>query len=414
MAIGLDIQADERMRAAQNLAAAMQSGDAEAMSAAMSEFSAQVEQRITEAAASMHAEEMNDASALAARGARLLTSAENKFYTAMISAMNSKDPKMALTNLEIDMPETIFDRVFEDIRQEHPLLSVIQFVNTNGAIKMIVNKGEIQLAVWGKLTDGYSKELAGSIEEIDTSLYSLSAYIPIAKAMLDLGPTWVDSYIRTILSEAIANGLEDGMINGDGDGKPIGMTMIVGKNAVVSGGKYTAKTPVKLTSLDSATYGAFISDLATNSETGNPRPVNGVIMIVNPVDFLKVVGPATTMLTPSGTYVNNIFPVVPTTVIQSRYVEQGKAIFGLKNRYSMFLGTSKGGKIEYDDSVKFMERERVYGIFLYGNGTPLDNNAFKVADISELKPLRYAVTTLTESLDETVADSGTSADSSGS
>ena len=333
----------------------------------------------------------------------MLTSAENKYYNALIRAMDGNDPKMALTNLEIDMPETVIDRVFEDIRQEHPLLNEIQFVNTNGAIKMIVNKGEVQLAVWGKLTDGYTKELSGSIEEIDTKLLTLSAFIPIAKAMLDLGPVWVDSYIRAILSEAIANGLEDGMINGDGDGKPVGMTMIVGKSAVISGGKYTAKTPVKLTSLDSAAYGKFISALATNSETGNPRRVTNVIMICNPTDYLKIVGPATTMLTPTGMYVNNVFPVVPTKVIQSRYVQQGKAIFGLGNRYFAALGAPKGGKIEYDDSVKFMSRERVYGIFLYGNGMPLDNNAFIVADISELKPLRYQVTTLTESLDTVAA-----------
>lgn len=400
MPVSLDIHNEQRENAAAALAAAMQSGDNAQMAQAMADFSAAVEQRIMDAAATMRAEDYNDAQALAARGAHMLTSAEKKYYTKLIDAMNSNDPKMALTNLEIDMPETVIDRVFEDIRQEHPLLNEIQFVNTNGAIKMIVNKGEVQLAVWGKLTDGYTKELSGSIEEIDTTLLSLSAFIPIAKAMLDLGPVWVDSYIRAILSEAIANGLEDGMINGDGDGKPVGMTMIVGKDAVISGGKYTAKTPVKLTSLDSATYGEFISKLATNSETGNPRRVTNVIMICNPKDYLKIVGPATTMLTPSGTYVNNIFPIVPTKVIQSRYVPEGKAIFGLGNRYFAALGAPKGGKIEYDDSVKFMTRERVYGIFLYGNGMPLDNNAFIVADISELKPLRYQVTTLTESVSE--------------
>ncbi len=405
MGESLDMQNERREKAVTALAAAMQSGDRDAMTAAMADFSKAVEDRIIAAAASVRAEEMNDAAVLASRGARVLTSAENKYYTKVIAAMQENDPKMALTNIEIAMPETVIDRVFEDIRQAHPLLDAIGFINTNGAVKMIVNKGEAQLAVWGKLTDGYTKELAGSIEETDTKLLSLSAFIPIAKAMLDLGPVWLDSYIRTILSEAIANGVEDGILNGDGDGKPVGMNRVVGKNAVVTGGKYSEKTAEKLTSLDSAAYGAFISGLATNSETGNPREVSQVVMIVNPVDYLKVVGPATTMLTPSGTYVNNVFPVVPTKVIQSRYMAQGKAIFGLARRYFMALGSPKNGKIEYDDSVKFMSRERVYGIFLYGNGMPLDNNAFKLADISGLKPLRYQVTTLTESLD-TAADGG--------
>ena len=401
----LDILKAEKEQAVSALAAAMQSGDNDAMAKAMADFSQVIEQRITDAAASMKAAEMNDAAALAARGARILTSAENSYYTQIIGAMKSADPKMALSNIEIAMPETVIDRVFEDIKQEHPLLNEISFINTCGSVRMIVNKGEAQLAVWGKLTDGYTKELSGSIEEIDTGHLTLSAFIPIAKAMLDLGPVWLDRYIREILGEAIANGTENGIINGNGNDQPIGMTMAVGKDAVVAGGIYTAKTPVPLTSLDSASYGEFISALAVNSETGNPRNVTSVIMLVNPVDYLKVVGPATTMLTPSGTYVNNVFPVVPTKIIQSRYVAQGTAVFGLAKRYFMALGSPKNGAIEYDDSVKFMSRERVYGTYLYGNGMPLDNNAFLVADISELKPLRYQVSTLTESLDTASADS---------
>lgn len=406
MGESLDMQNERREKAVTALAAAMQSGDQDAMTAAMADFSKAVEDRIIAAAASMRAEEMNDAAVLASRGARVLTSAENKYYTKVIDAMQDSNPKMALTNIEIAMPETIIDRVFEDLRQEHPLLGAIHFINTNGAVKMIVNKGEAQLAVWGKLTDGYTKELSGSIEEVDTKLLSLSAYIPVAKAMLDLGPVWLDTYIRAVLSEAIANGLESGIIDGDGDGKPIGMNRIVGASAVVSGGKYTKKTAVKLKSLDSAAYGEFIAPLAKNSETNNPRRVSSVIMVVNPTDYLKIVGPATTMLTPTGTYVNNVFPVVPTKVVQSRYVPEGEAIFGLADRYFMALGSPKNGKIEYDDSVRFMNRERVYGVYLYGNGMPLDNNAFILADISELKPLRYQVTTLTESLD-TAQASGT-------
>ena len=109
--------------------------------------------------------------------------------------------------------------------------------------------------------------------------------------------------------------------------------------------------------------------------------------------------PATTMLTPSGVYVRDIFPV-PTQVIQSQECAQGKAYLGMAKRYFMALGSAKNGKIEYDDSVQFMEDNRVYAIKMYGNGMPLDNNGFITLDISELKPLRYNVTTLTETLDK--------------
>ena len=48
--------------------------------------------------------------------------------------------------------------------------------------------------------------------------------------------------------------------------------------------------------------------------------------------------------------------------------------------------SSKDGKLEFDDSCQFLEDNRVYKIKLYGNGMPMDNNAFQYHDISQLKP----------------------------
>ena len=61
---------------------------------------------------------------------------------------------------------------------------------------------------------------------------------------------------------------------------------------------------------------------------------------------------------------------------------------GLADRYFMGLGTgtAKGGKIEYSDEYKFLEDQRVYKIKLYGNGRPMDENAFILLDISGLTP----------------------------
>ena len=66
---------------------------------------------------------------------------------------------------------------------------------------------------------------------------------------------------------------------------------------------------------------------------------------------------------------------------------------GIAAKYFMGLGTSKDGVIEYDDSYKFLQRERIYAAFLYGNGKPLDNNAFEVLDISKVQPMAYLVRT---------------------
>ena len=50
----------------------------------------------------------------------------------------------------------------------------------------------------------------------------------------------------------------------------------------------------------------------------------------------------------------------------------------------MGVGTSKKGFIEYSDHVQFLDDNRVYTSHFYGNGRPVDNNAFVVLDISEL------------------------------
>jgi hypothetical protein len=110
------------------------------------------------------------------------------------------------------------------------------------------------------------------------------------------------------------------------------------------------------------------------------------LLVVNPVDYLTKVMPATVYLTPNGTYVRDVFPF-PTKVVQSAYIEQGKAILGIGKRYLAVLGTGKDGRIEYSDEYKFLEDERYYLIKLYGTGRPLDNTSFLLLDISGLNPL---------------------------
>lgn len=67
----------------------------------------------------------------------------------------------------------------------------------------------------------------------------------------------------------------------------------------------------------------------------------------------------------------------------------------------MCLGMAKNGKIEYSDDVQFLDDNRVYLAKLYGNGRPLDDNAFLYLDISELEETRFAVTTWSEQPDAT-------------
>jgi len=147
---------------------------------------------------------------------------------------------------------------------------------------------------------------------------------------------------------------------------------------------YGAKQAVPVTELTPQAYGELVSELAV-SPNGLYRPVTELLLIVNPVDYLTKVMPATIFQRPDGTWARDILPL-PTDIVQSAWVDEGTAILGLSKRYIMALGTGKEGRIEYSDDYRFLEDERVYLIKLYGTGRPMDNNSFLVLDISDLKP----------------------------
>ena len=346
-----------------------------------------------------------DSKILAARGTRQLTSKEKDYYGKLADAMKSPNPKQALANLDVLMPETIIDSVFSDLQTAHPLLDLIDFIPSGGAVKLLMNTNGYQEAVWGKLCDKIIKEITGGFKEVDTSLLKLSAFIPVCKAMLDLGPEWLDNFVRQTLYEAISNGLEAGIVAGDGNNKPIGMTRQVGDGVTVTGGVYPEKTKIKVSSLDAGTVGNLLSLLAVDAN-GKPRRLDSLVFVVNSADYYSKVMPATTVMAPDGTYRNNVMPY-PMTIVPTPALDPGEAVLGIANRYFAAAGTSPEGRIEYSDEYQFLEDTRVYLIKVYANGMPKDNNSFLFLDISDLQPLTFKVTNVTPpaaSTDATLSD----------
>lgn len=390
--INPDLIEQKKSEIMQKMNNALTEGDEKKFAETFMEFATHLEESIIGEAEGVV--QSVDTNVLASRGVRQLTSRENEFYQKSIEAMKSPNPKQALTNLDVAMPETIIDAVFEDLEQEHELLSAINFTNTTAITKMLVNKHDKQLATWDALTTEIVTELTSGFELMDMTLNKLSAFIPVSKDMLDLGPNWLDRYIRAILGEAIAFGLEEAIINGTGKNQPIGMNRDVSEDVAVSGGVYPEKETVPLTALDPVAYGALLTSLS-KTPNGNPRAVSNVLMVVNPTDYLSKIMPATTIRGSDGLYRNNVLPF-PTQVVQSVQVPEGKAIIGLGHRYFMGIGTAKTGKIDYSDDYRFLEDERVYLTKLYGHGQALDDSAFIYADISGLEPAVITVKTKTE------------------
>lgn len=386
-----DAQRLTRLAAAQKISDAAKAGDQEAFKEGLNELCLDIEAQIMEEAKSLREE--TDAAVLAQRGVRQLTNEEKEFYNALIGAMKSTSKegvKMALSNVDKAFPITIINDVMEDMKQEHPLLAAIDTRNVTGLTKFLVNTDEGGNATWDELETEITKEIASGFDDLELDQKKVSAWMPISQDMLELGPNWLDSYIRTCLSEALAIGFENAIVTGTGKKMPIGMDRQVQEDVVVTGGVYPKKDAIAITDLKPATYGNLISRLAV-SEHGKQRAVKGLILVVNPQDYFKIVMPATTIMTPNGGYVNDILPY-PTKIIQSVAVPANEALLGMGKRYFLGVGGKRG--IQFSDDAAFLADRRLYKTVAYANGRAKDNNSFLHLDISGLKRLIQEVMTV--------------------
>ena len=369
---------------------ALKSEDEDALPQAMADLAASIHDSVMEDAKEF--QRTQDESVLTKRGCHVLTADETKFYSTLAQSVTAGDIKSAFdtAGLTPAFPETVIDTVLDDIGTTFPLLGAINVQNTSTLTKMIVNKQGEQLATWDALGTEIKTKLEGAIGKIELGTNKLTAYMVVSKDMLDAGPMWVDAYIRAVLVEALGGGLCKSIIAGTGNNQPIGMIKDVSDGVTVTGGVYPDKATTAIAELSPDTIGGIAKTIATGPNS-RQRAVPELLMVVSPADYFGKIMPATTFLTPAGAYVNNILPY-PTKIVQDANVPANRAIFGLASRYFMGVGKGgSGGKIEYSDDVHFIEDERVYITKLYGNGKPLDNNAFVVADITNLAPLSKEV-----------------------
>ena len=211
--------------------------------------------------------------------------------------------------------------------------------------------------------------------------------------MLDLGPTFLDGYIRAVLAEAIFAGLEEAIVAGTGVNMPVGLKKDIHEGVSFSSTTgYPDKEKIAVKSFAPAEYGALVAQMAV-TENGHKRKFTEVGLIVNMVDYLTKVMPATTVLNAEAKYVNNLFPF-PTTVYISNEVDDGEAIMFLKDEYFMGMGGSKNGVIEYSDEYKFLEDQRVFKVKQYGAGRAFDNTSALYLNISGLDPAYITVKNL--------------------
>ncbi|CAN7411268.1 phage major capsid protein [Peribacillus frigoritolerans] len=363
----------------QAFALATQEGSAEEQSAALNNMLEALASDVQGDIMAKVNTHMADNSIMQARGSNVLTSEETKFFNVVIEEGGFKE--------NATLPVTTQERIFEDLVQAHPLLQQIGIQNLGAVTEYIYGDPE-GMAVWGELFGGIQGQLNATFRKEKISQLKLTAFIPLSNDMLNLGPAWVERYVRTMVVEAMTVGLERGYVAGNGKGMPIGLLKDL-KGAVVDGvypDKASAGTltfePGRKTidELKGVVEKLSIRTVGSNNEERVRNVAGKVVMVVNPFDNFSIQANATVQ-NAAGIYVTSL-PFNP-VITESMFVPKGKVVFFVRGEYIAAIGGAMEVK-KYDQTLA-LEDATLYIAKQYATGKPKDNFASQVYTL-ELNP----------------------------
>lgn len=317
--------------------------------------------------------EVQDAQILSARGQNVLTSEERKFFNEAIEFGGFDEDSI--------LPVTTQERVFEDLKKEHPLLTAIGLKDL-GAVTRFIYSDPNKAYAWGNLFGEIKGQVSTAFREEQIGQLKLTAFAVIPKDMLELGPEWVERYVRELLVESYSVGLEYGLVNGRGpsQSEPIGLM----KDVDADTGAVTDKESQGTLTFAPSQFGEIIAGelhdvikALSTDEKGKARKVLGkVAMIVNPVDAISVQA-RNTIQTANGQWVTALPYNIE--VIESEEIPEKKALFFVKGEY---LAAIAGGyKLNKFDQTLAMEDAMLYTIKQFANGKPKDNKTALLYDL---------------------------------
>lgn len=346
--------------------------DAEAQAKAWNELQDALVEDLTEKILTQVRNENMDSQILAARGQNVLTSEERRFFNEVIASGGFTDDSI--------LPVTTQERVFEDLVAAHPLLEAIGLQDLGAVTRFIYSDPEKAYA-WGNLFGEIKGQVSTAFREEQIGQLKLTAFAVIPKDMLELGPEYVERYVRALLVESYSVGLEYGLVNGRGpaQNEPIGLMKDVAENGAV-----TDKTSSGVLTFAPSQFGEVVAgelhdvikSLSTD-EKGKARKVLGKVhMVVNPVDAISVQF-RNTVQTANGQWVT----ALPYNIklVESEEVPEKKALFFVKGEYIAAL--AGGYKINRFDQTLAIEDAMLYTIKQFANGRPKDNKAALVYDL---------------------------------
>lgn len=324
-------------------------------------------------------------------GLRSLTEKEKQWID---RAIKQEGDTSSLTGNEIDyLPETTVSYIFEDLKTAHPLFQYINWAPA-GVQKWFLSERSGK-ATWGKLTRAIVDQIEAGIDTLSLDVNSLSAFMFVPKAIINMGYKWIDKFVRTVLLEVNEEGIEEGIISGNGNNAPIGLLKDLEGSVV--GGVYPNKTAIAVTDFGPDSFGKVVLPILNRE---GKRNVDTIVIIANQNELDTKIFKATHVLGFNGyvkadNYKNFVY-------VASPEVPENKAIALLPKKYT--AGISRMG-IDYSDHYKFLEQLRTYTVLTYGNGRLISNDDAVVLDITNLKELKPIVQTVTASESEEESES---------
>lgn len=292
-------------------------------------------------------------------GGKHLASEEIKFFNSIDTDVGYKE--------EILLPQQTIDRIFEDLVQAHPLLSEIGLTTAGLRLKFLKSDTS-GTAVWGKIFGEIKGQLDAAFAEETDIQHKLTAFVVVPNDLLEMGPNWVERFVRTQITEAFAFALATSFIVGTGKDQPIGLKKSVKKDAVVTGGVYPDKAVSgTLTFADAETTIKELTDVMnalSTKENGKRVAIDGkVILICNPAQAWALKAQYT-IQNANGAFITALpFGV---RVVEAEGVSENEIIAFVKGRYDAYMGG--GTKIKKFDQTLAMEDCTLYTAksFFYG------------------------------------------------
>ena len=358
---------EEFKKAKAALGDAMNAGDESKTTEALNSYLDVLQTEVTNAVTAQVNADVVDRSILQNRGTNVLTSEESRFFNAVVTEGGFTDDAI--------LPVTTQERVFEDLVREHPIIQAIG-VQDLGPVTRFITADPTKAYAWGPLFGDIAGQVNAAFHEEDMGTFKLTSFAAIPNDMVELGPVWLERYVRTLLVESYSTGLEFGFVTGGGAtvNQPIGLN----KNVAAETGAITAKTSSGTLTFAASERGEIVagelhgvvSTLSTNEKGDSRQIANRVYMAVNPIDAIAV-QMRNTIQTANGQWVT----ALPYNIqlVESEVVTPGEALFFVRGEY--LAAVAGGYRFKKFDQTLALEDATLYTIKQFANGKPKDNKA---------------------------------------